>query len=1011
MMNDPDWKKTNSSLPTGIVSFLFTDIEGSAKLAQDYPGAMPALLEKHNAILGSTIRKHNGVIFQIIGDAICAAFHTTIDALNAALVVQEELYKTEWTPAPIRVRMGIHTGIAQVKATGNVLKGYDGYLTLTRTQRIMSAAHGGQVLLSNPVSELLNSLLPEGVTLRDLGEHRLKGLENPERIWQVVKSDLPQDFPPIKSIKFIQSNLPVRMTSFLGREREITDVKAMLTATRLLTLTGVGGTGKTRLALEVADELLDSYENGIWFVELAPLVDPELIPTTVSMTFGILEQTSRPAIETLLEFLHQKHLLLILDNCEHLIDASAQFADRVLRTCPDISILATSREALGIAGERLFSVPSLELPILVKDAPIDTIASTESVRLFIERAIAVQPRFALTDENAEKVAQICQQLDGIPLAIELAAARLKSMSVETVAAHLDDRFRLLTGGSRSVLPRQQTLRAAIDWSYNLLSEPERHLLQRLSQFVSGFSLEAAEAICGDGSDSFEVFEMLGSLVDKSLLMLDESYTGARYILLETIRYYGREKLAESGDSENARSKHLNYFLDLAETAEPEIWKQEQKLWLDRLERDYDNIRSALEWSSESVKEDDVQAGIRLAVALQQFWFVRSHTIEGDRYITNLISRSEARENLRIFAYGSWLAADLKQRNGANSSVAQSLLEESLTIGEKLGDRLLIAHTLGSLGNLYYLMGDTSRKYFERSLALYRDLGDKPGQAIILSRLGRLAGQLGDDTSYRAFYQENLKICQELGHQLGIAGTLIAMGDSYAAEGEVSEARAAYNESLSIYRNADDKSGIIQALLALAEVALSIRDTSHAQTYLSEAISIARETNNKLYLGWGLIDRGDAECEEGKFTRAHASYEEALHVFKEANLPVGVVFALVSSGIVAIHEDDLPNARELFKEALTASIDFKEKTRMTFFTLFGIALLANKEGNLEQAVNLLAIVGPHIMGLGSIYAADYKTIVSAIRTKLGEETFSSAWAKGLEMQKSAPEEIIEFAKID
>jgi len=508
-------------LPTGTVAFLFTDIEGSTKLAQAHPAEWEAARARHHAILREAIETHRGHVFQVVGDAFCAAFATTPDALAAAFDAQRVLQGAEWRDTPIKVRMGLHTGSAEAH-DGD----YVGYLTLAHVQSVMAAAYGGQTLVSNATAALIFGQLPQDVTLRDLGEHRLKGLLNPEHLWQVVAPDLVQDFPHLQSLAAIHHNLPIQVTSFVGRERELSELQRLLPTTRLLTLTGSGGTGKTRLSLQVAAEVLDSFNDGVWFIELAPLSDPALLPLTVASVLGVREEQGRPLLATVLEWLRPKELLLILDNCEHLINACAKFADVVIHASPATRIMASSREALGIAGEQAYPVPTLSLPDalpagsgsspsvdsaegIARSAAVPATESRgpamtaehlrqyESVRLFVERATAVQPHFTLTDGNAAAIAQICRRLDGIPLAIELAAARVKAMRVEQIAERLDDRFRLLTGGSRTALPRQQTLRSLVDWSHSLLSEPERVLLRRLSVFAGGWTPGAAEVVCAD----------------------------------------------------------------------------------------------------------------------------------------------------------------------------------------------------------------------------------------------------------------------------------------------------------------------------------------------------------------------------------------------------------------------------------------------------------------------------------------------------------------------------------
>ncbi len=606
--------------PTGTVTFLFTDIEGSTKLWEHHPNAMKSALARHDALTRDAIEKHRGHVFKTVGDAFCAAFATASDALVSACAAQRALYAENWgSIGALRVRMALHTGVTEERG--------DDYVgpILNRVARLLSAGHGGQTLLSLVTAELVRDHLPEGVTLRDLGEGRLKDLDRPEHIFQLVTPDLPSEFPPLKTLDTLPNNLPIQLTSFIGREREIEAVRRLLSTTRLLTLTGSGGVGKTRLALQAAVDMLEAFADGVWLVELAPLSNPALVSHSVATVFSVREDKGRPLMNALQEYLRTKNLLLILDNCEHLLDACAQLVDTLLRTCPGLKIIASSREALGVAGETPFRVPSLSLPDPRQLPTIENLTQFDAVQLFIERAIAVKPDFQVTNANAPAVAQVCHRLDGIPLAIELAAARVKGLAVEQIAARLDDRFRLLTGGSRTALPRQQTLRTSIDWSYDLLSEKERVLLRRLSVFVGDWTLEAGEVVCIDNdSEASEVLDLLLRLVDKSLVVVEEQEGEARYRLLETIRQYARDKLLESGEAEQVRARHLEFFLTFAEKARPALRGIEQLKLLNRQRSEYENLRTAIVWAlgDSDIKDTlrsngKTESGLRLVYALEQ----------------------------------------------------------------------------------------------------------------------------------------------------------------------------------------------------------------------------------------------------------------------------------------------------------------------------------------------------------------------------------------------------------
>ncbi len=587
------------TLPSGTVTFLFTDIEGSTPLWERDPAAMRASIAQHHGILRATIEANEGQVFQIVGDAFQAAFALAAQAVQAAVAAQRGLAAAQWgDTGPLRVRMGLHTGPAKA---GGADYDYSTSHTFNRVARVMSAAHGGQILLSGAAAELARGRLPADVYLKDLGEHRLKGISQPERMFQVVAPGLPPTFPPPATQTRASHNLPRPLTAFIGRERELAQVRQTLSAGRLITLTGPGGVGKTRLALGAATESLETFADGVWLVELAPVVDSAHVMPALAAVLGLREAPGLSLADQVADFLRSKQTLVILDNCEHLVADCAQLAEQLLRACPALKILASSREGLGIAGETVFPLQSLSLPEAVS-APLESLARSEAVQLFVARAAAVQPRFALTEQNASAIVQICQRLDGIPLALELAAARCAVFTPEQIAARLDDRFRLLTGGSRTALPRHQTLRALVDFSYELLSEPERALLRRCAVFSGGWTLEAAEAV----SPALDLLAWLPQLVNKSLVISDAggaaNATGqtapgeARYRMLETIRQYSQEKLEQSGEVDSARQRHADYFLQFAARENVIMMGPEMLASLARLRTEHYNLRGALNWA-------------------------------------------------------------------------------------------------------------------------------------------------------------------------------------------------------------------------------------------------------------------------------------------------------------------------------------------------------------------------------------------------------------------------------
>src|SRR5262245_39588833 len=604
------WPVAKPPLPTGTVTFLFTDVEGSTRLWEQHPDQMRAALVEHDALIEFLTAQHGGHLVRPRGegDSRFCVFARATEAVVAAAAIQRALHEESWpAETPLRVRLALHTGEADLRAGD-----YYGS-AVNRCARLRAIAHGSQALLSMATEELVRDALPSGVALRDLGEHRLSDLARPEHVFQVVVPGVPAAFPPLRSLDTLPNNLPLQLTSFVGREREVAEVAGMLAAHRLITLTGVGGTGKTRLALQVAADALLAFSDGVWLVALDALRDPGLAPQAVALSIGVREERERPLLATLTDALKPKRLLLLLDNCEHLLDACARLADALLRACPHLTIVATSREALGIAGETVWRVPSLALPAVFAGQPlppVETLTRYEAVALFVDRAQAVQPRFALTRESAPAVVSVCALLDGIPLALELAAARVRALSVDQLLARLTDRFRLLTGGSRTALERHQTLRAAVDWSHALLTAPERVLFRRLAVFAGGWTLEAAEAV-GPAPDGpagglarEDVLDLLTRLVDQSLVDVVAEAPGAgpaRYRLLETLRQYAQHKLVEAEEVAAVRGRHAAHYLALAEQAQPALHGPEQLVWLDRLEEEHANLRGALAWLVEQAE--------------------------------------------------------------------------------------------------------------------------------------------------------------------------------------------------------------------------------------------------------------------------------------------------------------------------------------------------------------------------------------------------------------------------
>jgi len=848
-------RQSGQRLPFGTVTFLFTDIESSTKLWEKHPEEMKSVLAKHDSLLKEAVESKNGQIIKTTGDGVHAVFSTAVDAVNAAMDGQQHLasipsYST--TEVEIKVRMGLHTGEAELR-DGDYYGG-----TLNRAARIMSIGHGGQILLSDVTAQLVREHLPESTSLLDLGLHHLKGLRQPERIYQLNATDHQQVFPPLNSIPIATNNLPAQLTTFIGRENELSQAQSKLANAKLLTLIGPGGTGKTRLSIQIGSEQISNFKDGVWMVELAPISDAVNIITAIASVFDLREVQNIPLTTILLDYLRAKELLLILDNCEHIVEASAQIADQLLHISPGLKIIASSREALGIDGETIYRVPSLN--------------DDESTRLFVERATKAEPRFKLTDKNASAIAQICSRLDGIPLAIELAAARVKLFTPEQIAERLDDSFKLLTGGSRTALERQQTLRALIDWSYITLNEVEQRALRHLAVFSGGWTFEAAESVIGES----EAMDGLMGLVNKSLVNVEEQEHESRYRFLETIRQYAMEKLSEAGESEQARDRHYDYIMNIAQGSNKDIFGMESITWLDQMDAEHDNLRAALEWS---ISSDPVKA-LSLANAVGGFWNARDYNSETGALCTTILAKTELTENVdelraKVFGILAWTSI-----TSGHPKDAREAAKQGIKLARKVNDTKTLARCSSILALTSIFLGDIdtalrvakeaeelarrenhhlelsmilttlaqaiystthdaprAKAYVEEAVKIGKAAGSQWTDTMSAFGMAQVAGMLGDLDSAREKFEESAKYALKFGNKRLVYSSQSELAHIQRHHGKLDEPLATYRDLLPKWNQLGHRAAVAHELECIAFILIKKEEPERAVTLLAAAETI------------------------------------------------------------------------------------------------------------------------------------------------------------------------------
>jgi len=949
-------------LPTGTVTLLFTDIEGSTRLLLQVGHRYDGILTACRHLLRAAFHRWNGYEVDTQGDAFFVAFARATDAVCAAVEMQRALAAHPWpNGATVHVRMGLHTGEPQRSA-----EGYVG-LDVHRAARIMSAGHGGQVVLSQTTRDLVEHNLPDGVSLRDLGAHRLKDLIHPSHLFELVISGLPVDFPPLRTLDTHHHHLPFQPTSLIGREQQVAEISALLKqpGMRLLTLLGPGGIGKTRLAIAVATQMRSFFVGGTSFVGLAALSDPQLVVPTIARELGLKESENQPPLEQVQTLVGEQQFLLVLDNFEQIV-AAAQALEELLAACPRLSILVTSRAVLHLSAEQVVPVTPLSLPNL-STSDNEAIAESSAVTLFVQRARNILPSFQLTPTNARAIAEVCVQLDGLPLAIELAAARVKLLPPQALLARLSQRLQLLTGGPRSLPVRQQTLRSTIQWSYDLLGPKEQTLFHLLSVFVDGGPLSAAEVLCQDiGQADLDVLDTLSALLDNSLIQSsEEGAEEPRFLMLQTVREFGLERLTASGELERTRVAHAHYFLALAEQAEPELNGPNQAMWLARLEHEHDNLCEALEWALEKGRDEKAaergELGMRLSAALKGFWMILGHYREARTFLERALALSEGTRTalharvLRAIAAVADCQGDIDR--------IEVVARLSLALSRELEDTRGIAESLGSLAAAAWLRGKIVEavSLHEEQVRLLRRVGEPGEVAEALFPLAEHVSTHGEYARGQALFEEALALFRQAGNELWVGGTLVHSASwLWFTLGDLATMRQRFQEGQGLIAQVGDRAWGAECLWVAALLALSEADPQRASDLAQESLSIYREMGDPWYSAW------------------------LLHLL----------------GRIEIQRGDMPAARMYYQESLVLNQQVGEKW-MTPFNQEGLASVVATQGALRWAAQLWgaaealreAIDVPRL----PVDRVGYEQAVATARAQLGEKAFASAWQEGWMMK--------------
>jgi predicted ATPase/class 3 adenylate cyclase len=1003
-----DWSELGVSglLPTGTVTLLLADVEGSTRLWETQPKQMTAAFARLDHALSDLVAAYGGVrpVEQGEGDSFVVAFARASDAVACALELQRAPL------APISLRIGVHTGEVQLRDDDNYIGP-----TINRTARLRNLAHGGQTVLSGTAEALVVDTLPADVWLTDLGTHELRGVARPERVVQLCHPDLRNDFPPLNTAKNVAAhNLPPQFTSFVGRGPQLTEVRKLLTESRLVTLTGAGGVGKTRLAVQVANQLADEYADGVWYVDLAPITDPDLVPVTVARALGLPDQPGRSTTDTLLRFVRDRQMLVVLDNCEHLLDASAALVVAVLGGAPGLTLLATSREPIGVTGEATWRVPSLSV-------------ADEAVELFADRARLARPDFNVSDGNAAVVADICGRLDGMPLAIELAAARVRALSLVEILDSLRDRFRLLTGGSRTAVRRQQTLRASVDWSHALLTEPERILFRRLAVFYGGFDLDAVQTGAGSGAvERYQVIDQLTLLVDKSLVVAVESGGRTRYRLLETVRQYALEKLGESGEADAVRARHRDHYTVLAARLDaPAGSDYEQRIEQANIE--IDNLRAAFGWSREN---SDIELALSLASSLQPLWHPR-RIREGLTWFDTDLADLDAKHPEVTPAVRARALADRAMLGilaGAAASLDQA--QQALAIAREVEDPALLARALTACGYIAsFFDAEAARAYLAEAIGLARALGDPWRLSQILVAQAFAARAAGNPLAMRAAAEEGRDLADAIGDRFTSRRCRFGLGIAQASNGDLAGAVAQFAAVADEAEAAHDE--IFRAdSLAYQGVVLAYQgDTAAARAAADAAVEAAAELGG-LKAGVAYSALAIAALAAGDAATALDATEKAgQHM--SASPQTGAVTHVIAAQ-AALAGGDLVGARRwaddavstttgsFLSEALTArarvaitqgepdqaerdahdALGCAAEVGAYLFVpdiLECLGTLAGEADSHREAARLFGAAAAIRQRMGvvrfKVWDAEYQSSVAALRDALGDQDFQSAWAEG------------------